>query len=68
MQVLVESSASDSSSSADTARVAKGVVEAVLIEVTLYLIVYGGFDSGTLRAAVATGEASKSRASIDEET
>lgn len=65
--MLVESSASDPSTSVDTARVAKGVVVAVLKEVALYLIVYGGFDSGILRAAVAAGEAFTPRASIDDD-
>lgn len=50
---------------ADTARVAKGVVEYDVVEVVLTFLVYGYRDSET--AGVATGEAFKSRTSTDDE-
>jgi hypothetical protein len=51
----------------DTARVAKGVVECDFLEVVLTFLVYGYLDSATTCVAVATGEASMSRASMDDE-
>jgi hypothetical protein len=50
----------------DTARVARGVVECNFV-VVLTFLVYGYLDSVTACVAVATGEASKSRASIDDD-
>lgn len=47
--MLVESSAaSEVSALVVTARVARGVVVAVLVGVALYFLVYGGFASETL--------------------
>ena len=56
-----------SSSEVDTARVAQGVVEYDFVRVILTFLVYGYLDSETVCVAVGMGEASRSRASTDDE-